>query len=164
MDQFTDSVVFWSPPFAIEPAWVDYNGHLNMAYYHVLFDRTLDLAFEEMGIGPSYVAREKLSFFNVETHVCYLAEVAPDDRVRVSCRIVDRDTKRLHAFQQMVIEDGDRLAATAEILFLHVDLTTRRATPWSQATGEAIDTFMARDRDRPRDPRMGRRIGLSNKR
>ena len=26
----------------IEPQWIDYNGHLNMAYYNVMFDRAID--------------------------------------------------------------------------------------------------------------------------
>ncbi len=39
----------------VEPQWIDYNGHLNMAYYNVLFDRCVDEAYELLGIGQHYL-------------------------------------------------------------------------------------------------------------
>ena len=39
----------------VEDQWVDYNGHFNMAYYNVLFDRAGDEAFEIVGLGADYV-------------------------------------------------------------------------------------------------------------
>jgi acyl-CoA thioester hydrolase len=46
---------FVSSVMRVEPAWIDYNGHLNMAYYNVLFDRCVDEAYELLGIGLSYL-------------------------------------------------------------------------------------------------------------
>ena len=37
---------FVSSVMRVEPGWIDYNGHLNMAYYHVLFDRAVDEAVD----------------------------------------------------------------------------------------------------------------------
>ena len=66
---------FVSSDLAVEEAWIDYNGHMNVAYYIVLFDRGLDDAFDAIGIGGDYRAREGKSFFTVESHVSYLREL-----------------------------------------------------------------------------------------
>ena len=67
----------------VEAQWADFNGHLNMAYYHVLFDRAGDEAFSAIGLGPNYVTQHNATFFTVEAHVSYLAELKPGDKVRV---------------------------------------------------------------------------------
>ncbi len=72
-----------TPPTGLDSAWIDYNGHLNMAYYNVLFDRAVDVAFDAVGIGTDYRTSGGGTFFTVETHVRYLAEVPPDGIVRV---------------------------------------------------------------------------------
>jgi len=66
---------FVSSPMRVEPGWIDYNGHLNMAYYNVLFDRAVDEAFELIGCGLDYVKTRKLSCFTAEVHVRYLREL-----------------------------------------------------------------------------------------
>src|SRR6202008_825399 len=63
---------FVSSVMKVEPAWIDYNGHLNMAYYNVLFDRAVDEAFELLGCGLDYVKTHRHSCFTAETHVRYL--------------------------------------------------------------------------------------------
>ncbi len=62
---------FVSSTMGIEPDWIDYNGHLNMAYYHVLFDRAVDEAFGLVGLGPDYAEERHASFFAVEIHTIY---------------------------------------------------------------------------------------------
>ena len=59
----------------IEPQWIDYNGHLNVAYYNVLFDRAVDEVYELIGLGPAYLERHKHSTMVVEAHVRYLREL-----------------------------------------------------------------------------------------
>ena len=85
-----------SPLMEIEKDWIDYNGHLNMAYYNVLFDRGCDVFFEEMGLGPHYIKERNLSFYTAEAHVRYVQELHLGDKVRVSMQIVDYDEKRIH--------------------------------------------------------------------
>ena len=48
--------IFFFAPFVsstmrVEPSWIDYNGHMNMAYYHVLFDRAVEEGFGVVGLG-----------------------------------------------------------------------------------------------------------------
>ena|SRR5207249_11350522 len=73
---------FVSSVMRVEDHWIDYNGHLNMAYYNVLFDRTVDEAYELIGVGADYVAKHKHSFFTAEAHLRYLRELHAGDPVR----------------------------------------------------------------------------------
>ena len=66
---------FVSSVMRVEPNWIDYNGHLNMAYYNVLFDRAVDEVFELLGCGADYVNMRQLSFFTAEVHIRYLREL-----------------------------------------------------------------------------------------
>ncbi|TIX43611.1 MAG: thioesterase, partial [Mesorhizobium sp.] len=88
---------FVSRAMDIEEAWIDYNGHLNMAYYNVLFDRCSDEAFEMMGMGPDYVKERRLTIYTAEVHVCYVQELHLDHKVTVSFQLLDHDEKRLRA-------------------------------------------------------------------
>ncbi|MBI4275533.1 MAG: thioesterase family protein, partial [Rhizobiales bacterium] len=75
---------FVSSVMRVEPAWIDYNGHLNMAYYNVLFDRAVDEIYELVGIGAQYLKERHCSLFTAEVHVRYLRELQADDPVRVT--------------------------------------------------------------------------------
>ena len=95
LDRIDLEPVFFAPfvssVMAVEPAWIDYNGHLNMAYYNVLFDRAVDEAFELLGCGLDYVRTRKHSCFTAEVHVRYLRELHAGDPVRVTFQLIDFD-------------------------------------------------------------------------
>ena len=86
-------MVFPSPiksvPYVIEGQWIDYNGHFNMAYYNVLFDRDSDVALDLVGLGPAYVEKTGNSYFTLEAHVSYLRELAVTDQVTIATQILD---------------------------------------------------------------------------
>ena len=69
---------FVSSLMKVEPQWIDYNGHLNMAYYNVLFDRCVDEAYELIGCGLAYLEQTRHSTFTAEVHVRYLRELLVD--------------------------------------------------------------------------------------
>jgi acyl-CoA thioester hydrolase len=75
---------FVSSLMRVEPQWIDYNGHLNMAYYNVLFDRAVDEVYELIGIGSEYLKNHRHSTFTAEIHVRYLRELNEGDPVRVT--------------------------------------------------------------------------------
>ena len=85
---------FLTTVMQIEPQWIDYNGHLNMAYYNVLFDRGIDQMWLELGIGPQYMKERHCSTFTAEAHVRYLREVHLGDPVQVSVYLIAADEKR----------------------------------------------------------------------
>jgi acyl-CoA thioesterase FadM len=92
---------FVSSVMKVEPGWIDYNGHLNMAYYNVLFDRAVDEAYELLGIGAGYVERARRSLYTAEVHIRYLRELHAGDPVRVTFQLLGHDAKRLHYFEQL---------------------------------------------------------------
>lgn len=149
-----------SPEMALDPGWVDYNGHLNQAYYGVLFDRALDHALAPAGLGPDYIATRNLSFMTVECHTCFMRELIHPAKVRVASRIVDLDDKRLHVFCELLHAEENWLAATAEFMFLHIDMATRRTAPWPPDVRAKLDAIKARTADLPVPDRAGRRIGI----
>lgn len=144
----------------VEPQWIDYNGHLNLAYYQVLFDRANDGVFAALGIGSDYAERRNLSMFALEVHISYLREIREGDRVCADSQILDYDDKRIHMFQSLIHVDGEFMSATAEIMQLHVDLSTRRAAPFPSDRLDVIAACATAHADLPRPDRAGRRIGI----
>ncbi len=123
---------FTSSVMRIEPQWIDYNGHMNMAFYHTIFDRATHEAFGKVGLGVGYREARNASFFIVDTHARYLHEVGLDAPVRVQVSLVDYSAKSIHLFSEMIHAEQGFTAATAESLFVHVDLTVRKVLPWPE--------------------------------
>lgn len=146
----------------VEAQWIDYNGHLNMAYYNVLFDRGADDLFEELGFGPDYVKETGHSTFSAEFHVCYLREVHEGDRVYVTSQLIDFDHKRFHFYQELWHEDG-WISATGEGLGLHIDLSGPRVAPMPPVQLEKMQKVMDAHAKLPRPERVGRQIGIVRK-
>lgn len=151
---------FISSIMSVEPSWIDYNGHLNMAYYNVLFDRGIDEAFNLLGLGADYVKERAASFFTVETHVCYLREIGQEDPVFVRVRLLDHDSRRAHIFEELVHADEGWTSATLEQLSLHVDMSAKRASPWPQDVAERMAAMQAAHAGLPVPPQVGRVIGI----
>ena len=156
----TDAALHLSAPMAIEPDWVDYNGHLNMAYYNVLFDRACDDFLASAGLGPAYIAARGLSYMTAEIHVCYLREVFLATPLRVRARILGLDDKRLHLFSELIHADEGWVSATSEQMNLHIDMTTRRVAPWPADIRAALADLWAPTRDLPQPARAGRAVAM----
>ena len=135
-DERTGPIFFFAPfvssTMRVEPAWIDFNGHMNMAYYHVLFDRAVDEGFGVVGLGPDYLADRNASYFTAEVHTRYLRELTLNDSVRVTLQLIDFDEKRLHFYMEIRHAAEGWVAATAEHLSLHVDMGTRRVRPFTE--------------------------------
>lgn len=152
---------FVSSTMRVEPQWIDYNGHLNMAYYHVLFDRAVDEAFALVGLGPEYLEERRASYFAAECHILYKRELAPQDRVRVTLQLIEFDEKRLHYFLEMRHATEGWLAATSENLSLHVDMDTRRVAPFPDDILANLAVMKSAHASMPRPTALGRVIGMS---
>src|SRR5437762_12226314 len=110
------------------PEWIDWNGHMNLAYYVVLFDRATDLLFDELGLGLDYRRKDEKGTFVVETHNLYERELRVGERVRIATQILGSDDKRLYVGHEMSRgRDRDR-SATQDLMFLHIELNARRET------------------------------------
>lgn len=111
------------------PEWIDYNGHMNVAYYVLAFDQALDRTFDRFDCGQAYVQRTNRSYFVLEAHVRYLQEVTKGDPLSFTFHLIDLDAKRLHYFVHMYHAEKGYLAATSEQVAMHIDLADRRSAP-----------------------------------
>ena len=112
------------------PEWIDINGHMNVAYYLLAFDKGVDILWNEAGITDEYIKTRKKTTFAVEAHITYQQELHEGDPYRVTAQILAIDNKRVHQFQRLYHAETGALAATGEWLNLHINLETRRACPW----------------------------------
>jgi acyl-CoA thioester hydrolase len=144
----------------IEPAWIDYNGHLNMAYYNVLFDRAVDEAYDLIGVGQDYLRRHKHSTFTAEAHVRYVREVREADPVRVTFQLIDYDAKRIHYFEQLFHATEGWVSATSENMTLHVDMTAKKVTPFPNSVMRRLAAMKAAHERLPLPEAVGRRIAM----
>ncbi|MAW85871.1 MAG: thioesterase [Phyllobacteriaceae bacterium] len=153
---------FVSSVFSVEPGWIDYNGHMNMAYYNVLFDRCADEAFAEFGVSADYVRERSMSVFTAEIHICYVRELHEGDKVTVSFQLIDHDDKRIRVYQEIRHQDG-WLAATCEALSLHIDMNGPRVTPFPEDVREKVQAMQAEHARLPVPERVGRAIALQRR-
>lgn len=109
----------------VRPEWVDYNGHMSESCYLLVFGDNSDAFFRYLGIGEEYRAGGG-SLYTVETHLHNLREVTQDEPLRLTLRLLDHDTKRVHLFHEMRLGTDGTLLATAEQLLLHVDMHAGR--------------------------------------
>ena len=154
---------FVSSVMRVEPGWIDYNGHLNMAYYNVLFDRAVDEAYDLLGCGFAYLKQTNHSTFTAEVHIRYLRELRADDPVRVTFQLIDYDAKRVHYFEELRHAEEGWLSATSENMTLHVDMTGRKTAPFPDYILARLARMKAAHAMLPLPDGAGRRIAMPAK-
>jgi acyl-CoA thioester hydrolase len=114
----------------VRPEWIDSNGHMNLAYYVVVFDLATDALYSALNIGDAYREASGNSCFTAETHTLYEREVHLGDRLLVRGWLLGADTKRLHYFHEMFHADSGERSAVQELMALHIDMGIRRVAPY----------------------------------
>jgi acyl-CoA thioester hydrolase len=147
----------------IEPQWIDYNGHLNMAYYNVMFDRAIDELWLQLGIGPGYRRERNGSTFTAECHVRYLREIHLGDPVQVSILLVAADEKRLHTFEELRHASEGWLSATSENMTIHIDMAARKTAPFPPDIRARIQAVANAHSTIARPEGIGRKIAMPSK-
>ena len=151
---------FVSKPMDIEKDWIDYNGHLNMAYYNVLFDRAVDEVMELLGCGADYVKVRRQSCFTAEVHVRYLRELRAGDPVRVTFQLLDYDAKRVHFFEQLFHAADGWVSATSENMALHVDMGAGKTAAFPSDIAGSLARMKAAHAKLPLPEAAGRNIAM----
>ena len=121
-------------PFAaardvVRPEWIDYNGHMNVGYYHVAFDIASDLFSEFLGLTQEFRRRNAATTYGLEAHLNFLREVRAGDPLRFESRLLDYDAKRIHSYHEMFHATEGTLAASMETLSSCVSQATRSTAP-----------------------------------
>ncbi|TQN31120.1 acyl-CoA thioester hydrolase [Haloactinospora alba] len=125
----------------VREEWIDYNGHLSEAYYVLIFGYATDALMERVGLDTAYRQRTGCSLYTVEGHVRYLNEVACGTEVEVVTRVLDVGSKKLRLCHEMW--RGGTLAATEELMALHVDQAQGAAVGFDTATAERLSAMVA---------------------
>lgn len=130
----------------IPPEWEDRNGHVNVQFYPALFEMGGWKVLEEVGIDDAWLRRNAYSFFDLEHHLHYLAEIGVGDVVRTYNRVVGKSDKRFHGLYLIVNESRGRLASTLEYISAGVDMGTRRTAAMPGELSAGLDRLYRRHR------------------
>ncbi len=144
----------------VQPEWIDLNGHMNLAYYLVMFDHALDAICAEFDLDWEYTRRTNLSTFVVETHTMYQQELLLGERALVHSWVLGVDHKRLHIAQEMYRLPDMTRSACWEAMMLHVDLNTRKVSPWPAAQRARLDDAAAAHAAVPQPDWVGRKVQM----
>jgi acyl-CoA thioester hydrolase len=151
---------FLSQVMQIEPQWIDYNGHLNMAYYNVMFDRAIDELWLKLGLGPSYIKERHRSTFTAECHVRYLREIHLGDPIQISVYLLSVDEKRIHTFEELRHATEGWLSATSENMTIHMDMIARKTAPFPADIRARIAAVAASHAALPQPEGVGRKVAM----
>lgn len=143
----------------VQPQWVDYNGHMSESFYLYAFGDATDALFRYIGIDEDYRASGN-SFYTVESHINYLAEVASGEPLQFATQILGLDDKRLHLFHQMHHARSGKLLATTEQMLLHVDSKAQKACPIRPEVHQALSSVMEAHRGMARPGQVGRTMAV----
>ena len=155
-------------PFAryrdvVRPEWIDHNGHMNMGYYVVVFDFATDEFLAWVGLDAEHRETHAVTTFCLEAHVTYHREVGEGDPLRFTTVLLAHDAKRIHYFHEMHHATEGYLAATNELMSLHVSRQTRRAAAMAPDILVRLAAIQAAHDRLPRVPHIGRVIGLDRR-
>ena len=106
--------------------WTDYNGHMNLAFYILVFDKGAEKILSKFKMGEQSAKTTKKSTMAVESHTTYNNEVKENEEVDVYLSYFDHDKKRLHYKLEMFEKSKNILSATTEVLSLYIDLNVRK--------------------------------------
>jgi len=126
----------------IKKEWTDYNNHMNMAYYVLVFDQIWEIILEKFKMGEQSAKTTNMSTMVVETHTTYNNEVKEGDEVEINLSFFDHDKKRLHYKLEMIEKSSKKLSATLEMLSLYIDLNKRRVAEFEDEKVKLMDDFI----------------------
>ena len=126
----------------IKKEWTDYNNHMNMAYYVLVFDQLWEIVLAKFKMGEQSAKTTQKSTMVVETHTTYNNEVKEGNEVEVNLTFFDHDKKRMHFKMEMIEKSSKKLSATLEMLSLYIDLSKRKVSEFEEEKVKLMDEFI----------------------
>ena len=122
--------------------YTDYNNHLNVAYYVLIFDLAADVMLDNFKMGGKSAKRDQKTTFVAEMHTIYNQEVRLGEDVETHLTYVNHDKKRIHYRLSMFHKEKKYLAATNEVISLYVDLSKRKVIEFDPDRIKVMDDFI----------------------
>ena len=122
--------------------WTDYNGHMNLAFYILVFDKGAEKILSKFKMGEQSAKTTKKSTMAVESHTTYNNEVKENEEVDIYLSYFDHDKKRLHYKLEMYDKSKNILSATTEVLSLYMDLNIRKVAEFENEKIIIMDKFI----------------------
>ena len=123
--------------------WIDYNNHMNVSYYLLIFDKFgADVLNDTFKMGEYSAKTTGKSTMIVESNITYNQELKIDDVVDVNLVYFDHDKKRLQYKMEMIHKEKKFLASTIEVLALYVDLNTRKVAEFENEKIQIMDDYI----------------------
>ena len=122
--------------------WTDYNNHMNLSYYILLFDMGAEQILSKFQMGEHSAKTSKMSTMVVETHTTYNNELKEGEEVEINLSYFDHDKKRLHYKLEMYEKNKKTLSATTEVLSLYIDLNLRKVSEFENEKVAIMDQFI----------------------
>ena len=126
----------------IKKEWTDYNKHMNVAYYVLVFDESWEVMLQKFKMGEDSAKTTGMSTMVVETYITYNNEVKEGEEVEVYLTYFDHDKKRLHYKLEMIEKSSKKLSATIELLSLYVDLKKRKVSEFEEEKINLMHSFI----------------------
>ena len=126
----------------IKKEWTDYNKHMNVAYYVLVFDESWEVMLQKFKMGEDSAKTTGMSTMVVETYITYNNEVKEGEEVEVYLTYFDHDKKRLHYKLEMIEKSSKKLSATIELLSLYVDLKKRKVSEFEEEKINLMQSFI----------------------
>ena len=126
----------------IKKEWTDYNNHMNMAYYVLVFDQLWEIVLAKFKMGEQSAKTTQMSTMVVETHTTYNNEVKEGNEVEVNLTFFFHDKKRIHFKMEMIEKSSKKLSATLEMLSLYIDLSKRKVSEFEDEKVKLMDKFI----------------------
>lgn len=150
-------------PQIVSPDWIDYNGHMNVAYYTMAIDQAIDRLLEDhIGIGEAYAAAAHQGPYALQSHIHYLGEMLEGEAFHCRLTLLDHDTKRMHIFVEFINAAGG-IAATCEQLLMNVDLKARRGAAYAPDVIARLERMKADHAGIATAQQIGQPIGIRRK-
>ena len=127
--------------------WTDYNNHMNLSYYILVFDMGAEVILSKFKMGEHSAKNTKKSTMVVETHTTYNNEVKENDEVDVFLTYFDHDNKRLQYKLEMYDKAKNVLSATTEVLALYMDLNKRKVANFENEKIEIMNEYIKMNKD-----------------
>jgi|TARA_R110002072_G_scaffold517_17_gene3220 acyl-CoA thioester hydrolase len=147
----------------VQKEWIDYNGHMNVAFYVYAFDRGYDFFMDAIGLDQTYRDATGGTIFTAEAHIAYKGEVKLGDPLRIEAQLIAFDRKRIRTFQRMYHATENYLAATVEWMSLYVDLNQRKVSEMPDLVHENLTTMLESHKALPQPEELGRGIAMPTK-